>query len=96
MNYETSNKSATITWEDEDAVNSWVPAMAWYGLQCLKWTEVGTYATELVVYGPTEKVDEFLADLDEGRVQPLESLSLANECDEDYQEALQKAIEEAA
>lgn len=86
------NKSKTIVWEDEDNIQSYLPVLKHYGLQLLKWAEVGTFETEITVYGPAEKVDAFLEDLDEGCVEPLESLSLANEHDEDYTAALNAAV----
>lgn len=86
------NKSKTLVWEDEDNIRSYLPALKHYGLQLLKWVEVGTYETEITVYGPTEKVDAFLEDVEEGCVEPLESLSRDNEYDEDYTAALNVAV----
>ena len=86
------NTSKTLVWEDEDNIRSYLPVLKHYGLQLLNWVEVGTYETEITIYGPTEKVDAFLADLEDGCVEPLESLSRNNEFDEDYQTALADAI----
>lgn len=86
------NRSATIIWEDEDNIRSYVLAAAHYGLQILKWMEVDVYKTEITVYGPSDKVKVFLDDLAEGAIEPLESLSHQYEYDEDYQAALCKAI----
>lgn len=86
------NRSATITWEDEDNVRSYILAAAYYGLQILKWVEVGIYKTEVTFYGPSDKVKAFLDDRAEGAIEPLESLSRQHENDEDYQAALAEAI----
>lgn len=86
------NRSATIIWEDEDNVRSYILAVAHYGLQILKWVEIGVYKTEVTIYGPSDKVKAFLDDLSEGTVEPLESLSRQYEYDEDYQAALAEAI----
>ena len=89
------NKSATIVWEDEDNVRSYLPVLAYYGLKLLNWTEVGTFETEITVYGPTDKVDMFLEDFEDGSLEPLDSLSRENEYDEDYVTALNAAVEAA-
>ena len=89
---DTKNRSATIIWEDEDNIRSYVLAAAHYGLQILKWMEVAVYETEITVSGPSDKVKVFLDDLAEGAIEPLESLSHQYEYDEDYQAALCKAI----
>ena len=87
-----NNRSATIIWEDEDNIRSYILAANHYGLQILKWVEVDVYKTEVTVYGPSDKVKAFLDDLDEGTVEPLESLSRKHEYDEDYRSALVEAI----
>lgn len=91
-NLRMMNKSKTLIWEDEDNVQSYLPALKHYGLQLLKWTEVGTFKTEITVFGPTDNVNAFLEDVEEGCVEPLETLSRENEYDEDYVSALNAAI----
>lgn len=86
------NRSVTIVWEDEDNVLSFLPALEWYDLELLRQSECDIYKTEITVYGPTKNIEAFLADFEEGCVEPLERLSRQNEFDEDYMTALNSAV----
>ena len=48
--------------------------------------------TELVVYGPTENVDRFLEDFEEGDLEPFDTVGAGNYDDEDYEAWLNNEV----
>lgn len=81
------NKMATITWFDPDTTDTIYIAAKEYGLQILA-TKPRDYDNEVYVcvYGPTENVDRFLEDVEEGDVDPFDSTREMTE--NDYQDWL--------
>jgi len=77
-------KITTVKWFDQDSTETVKLAAQAYGIKVL-----ATYPTEtpdevdVTVGGPTENVDRFLEDLDEGDVEPFESKRELS--DNDYQ-----------
>lgn len=81
---ETMQKITTVKWFDPDSTETVKLAAQAYGIKVL-----ATYPTEtpdevdVTVGGPTENVDRFLEDLDEGDLEPFESKRELS--DNDYQ-----------
>lgn len=81
---ETMQKITTVKWFDPDSTETVKLAAQAYGIKVL-----ATYPTEtpdevdVTVGGPTENVDRFLEDLDEGDIEPFESKRELS--DNDYQ-----------
>lgn len=67
------NKMATITWFDPDTTDTIHIVAKEYGLEILarKPTE-NENEIYVCVYGPTENVDRFLEDVEEGDVDPFD------------------------
>lgn len=65
---------ATVTWFDPDTTDTIHIAAKEYGLQILA-SKPSDYDNEIYVcvYGPTENVDRFLEDVEEGDVDPFDS-----------------------
>lgn len=82
-----SNKMAVTKWFDPDTTDTINIAAKEYGLQIL-----ATKPTEnddeiyVCVYGPTENVDRFLEDVEEGDVDPFDSVR--DLTDNEYQDWL--------
>ena len=68
------NKMAVVKWYDPDTCDSVKLAVLAYGIE-LKAAEPTGEPDEMqvCVCGPTEDVDRFVADVDEGDVEPFES-----------------------
>lgn len=86
------NKSAVVEWFDDDNPESYLLCSEEYGIKFLYAKEIDEYATELVVYGPTENVDRFLEDVDEGDVEPFERVGSGDYDDEDYEAWLNNEV----
>lgn len=82
-----SDKMATITWFDPDTTDTIYIAAKEYGLEILASKPTGNDDEICVcVYGPTENVDRFLEDVEEGDVDPFDSTRKMTE--NDYQDWL--------
>ena len=81
------NKMATITWFDTDTTDTIYIAAKEYGIDILA-KKPRDYSDEIYVcvYGPTENVDRFLEDVEEGDVDPFDSTREMTE--NDYQDWL--------
>ena len=68
-----SNKMAVTKWFDSDTTDTIYIAAKEYGLQILA-IKSRDYDNEIYVciYGPTENVDRFLEDVEEGDVDPFD------------------------
>lgn len=87
------NKTAIVMWMDEFNLESYKLCQLEYNLKVLKATPYDK-GLELVVYGPADNVDEFINDVDDGCVRPLEQMSRACDTDEDYIDMLNRRIAE--
>ena len=78
------NKSAVVEWFDDDNPKSYLLCCEKYGIKFIFAKVLDKDRTELVVYGPTENVDHFLEDYEEGDLEPFETVGAADYDDEDY------------
>ena len=86
------NKSATVVWFDDDNPESYVLCCEAYGIKILNAKEIDEFNTEITVYGPSENVNRFLNDLDEGDVEPFETVGSGDYDDEDYEAWLNNEV----
>lgn len=86
------NKTAVIEWFDDDNPESYLLCCEEYGIEFIFAKVLDEYHTELVVYGPTENVDRFLKDFDEGDVEPFETVGSGDYDDEDYEAWLNNEV----
>ena len=78
------NKSAVVEWFDDDNPQSYLLCCEEYGIKFIFAKVLDKDRTELVVYGPTENVDRFLEDYEEGDLEPFETVGAGDYDDEDY------------
>lgn len=86
------NKSKTLVWYDDYNPESYLLCMQHYGLKLLLDKKIDSCSTEITVYGQPENLDKFLADLDEGDIEPLDTKSAGIEYDDDYEAWLANEI----
>lgn len=87
------NKAAAVIWRDDFNAKSYKIVLPSYGLKCLLETPTSEFEEkEIVIYGPAENVDRFLADLEDYNFEILDTKAADLEADEDYKEWLDKQI----
>lgn len=86
------NKAKVIRWYDDVNPDSFVICAPNYGLKVLQAKYVHDNEVEIVVYGLAEDVDRFAADVEDGSVEPLESMGRDLEFDEDYEAWLNNEV----
>lgn len=86
------NKSAVVEWFDCDNPDSYLLCCEEYGIKFILAKAIDKHNTELVVYGPTENVDRFLADLKEGDIEPFDTVGAGAYDDEDYEAWLNNEV----
>lgn len=87
------NKAAAVIWRDDFNAKSYKIVLPGYGLKCLLETPTPEFEEkEIVIYGPTENVDRFLADLEDYNFEILDNKAMELEDDDDYKEWLDAQI----
>lgn len=86
------NKSAAVEWFDDDNPESYLLCCEEYGIKFIFAKVLDKDRTELVVYGPTENVDRFLEDYEEGDLEPFETVGAGDYDDEDYEAWLNNEV----
>lgn len=86
------NKAKVIRWYDDVNPNSYLICIGEYGLKVLQAKWINDNEVELVVYGLAEDVDRFAADVEDGSVEPLESMGRDLEFDDDYEAWLNNEV----
>lgn len=80
-----NSRAANVVWTDADNCDSYLLCAPAYGLKILQATPIDADTTKITVYGDNENVDRFLECVEEDSVEPLESMSISLEFDEDYE-----------
>lgn len=87
-----SNKMTVVEYYDADTCDSIKLACQAYGIQILAEKPIESSANEIYacVYGPTENVDRFVEDLNNGDLEPFEATR--DMSDNEYQEWLETEL----
>ena len=80
-----NRKAAIVDYFDDFNPDSYLLCLEPYNLKLLQALAKTKEVTEIVIYGEAEDVDRFIADNEEGNLEPLDEMSKGLEFDEDYE-----------